>query len=129
MRYRHDPDGTRLPIKLDATTNGEFAPIPLALDSRIKVAALSAGGLRYNLPPEIQTANFMPHVRIPVLLINGKDDFSASPEAQARFIELLGTPPDRKKHLSLEGGHVPLDMRALIREVLDWYDRWLGPVK
>jgi hypothetical protein len=24
-----DPDGTRLPIKLDATTNGEFAPIPL----------------------------------------------------------------------------------------------------
>jgi len=26
----HDPDGTRLPIKLDTTTNGEFAPIPLA---------------------------------------------------------------------------------------------------
>ena len=25
----HDPDGTRLPIKLDTTTNGEFAPIPL----------------------------------------------------------------------------------------------------
>jgi uncharacterized protein len=30
MRYRNDPDGTRLPIKLDATTNGEFAPIPLS---------------------------------------------------------------------------------------------------
>src|SRR5215831_522977 len=29
MRYCHDPDGTRLPIKLDTTTNGEFAPIPL----------------------------------------------------------------------------------------------------
>ncbi|HVF64549.1 MAG TPA: amidohydrolase family protein [Casimicrobiaceae bacterium] len=26
----HDPDGSRLPIKLDTTTNGEFAPIPLA---------------------------------------------------------------------------------------------------
>jgi hypothetical protein len=24
-----DPDGRRLPIKLDTTTNGEFAPIPL----------------------------------------------------------------------------------------------------
>ncbi len=24
-----DPDGQRLPVKLDATTNGEFAPIPL----------------------------------------------------------------------------------------------------
>jgi uncharacterized protein len=29
MRYRNDPFGTRLPIKLDTTTNGEFAPIPL----------------------------------------------------------------------------------------------------
>jgi predicted TIM-barrel fold metal-dependent hydrolase len=26
MRYQHDPDGRRLPIKLDETTNGEFAP-------------------------------------------------------------------------------------------------------
>ncbi len=29
MRSQHDPDGRRLPIKLDTTTNGEFAPIPL----------------------------------------------------------------------------------------------------
>jgi predicted TIM-barrel fold metal-dependent hydrolase len=30
MKYRHDPDGSRLPIKLDSTSNGEFAPIPLS---------------------------------------------------------------------------------------------------
>ncbi len=30
MRFRNDPEGTRLPVKLDTTTNGEFAPIPLA---------------------------------------------------------------------------------------------------
>ena len=29
MRYLNDPDGTRLPVKIDAATNGEFAPIPL----------------------------------------------------------------------------------------------------
>lgn len=29
MRYRHDPEGTRLPIKLDTTSNGEFMPVPL----------------------------------------------------------------------------------------------------
>ncbi|MGI8895683.1 MAG: amidohydrolase family protein, partial [Casimicrobiaceae bacterium] len=29
MHSRYDPAGTRLPIKLDTTTNGEFAPIPL----------------------------------------------------------------------------------------------------
>jgi predicted TIM-barrel fold metal-dependent hydrolase len=32
MAFRNDPDGTRLPIKLDTTTNGEFAPIPLAIE-------------------------------------------------------------------------------------------------
>jgi uncharacterized protein len=32
MATRHDPDGTRLPIKLDTTSNGEFAPVPLALE-------------------------------------------------------------------------------------------------
>lgn len=29
MRFRHDPDGARLPIKIDSTSNGEFAPRPL----------------------------------------------------------------------------------------------------
>src|SRR5688500_11077977 len=30
MNYQHDPGGQRLPVKLDTTTNGEFAPVPLA---------------------------------------------------------------------------------------------------
>ena len=30
MTYQIDPDGTRLPVKLDSTTNGEFAPIPVS---------------------------------------------------------------------------------------------------
>ena len=29
MKPLTDPEGTRLPIKLDSTSNGEFAPIPL----------------------------------------------------------------------------------------------------
>ena len=29
MKYQHDPFGSRLPIKLDASSNGEYAPIPL----------------------------------------------------------------------------------------------------
>jgi uncharacterized protein len=31
MSKRHDPDGQRLPIKLDSTSNGEYSPIPLSL--------------------------------------------------------------------------------------------------
>jgi hypothetical protein len=30
QRFLNDPEGSRLPVKLDTTTNGEFAPVPLA---------------------------------------------------------------------------------------------------
>ena len=106
-----------------------FGPIPVALEPRLKVAVFSSGGLRYNYPPEIQPANFMPHVTVPVLLVNGRDDFSSTLEAQERFMELLGTPPDQKKHVVLEGGHVPNDWRASMREILNWFDRYLGEAR
>ena len=34
MAFSHDPDGTRLPIKVDSTSNGEFAPVPLDSTNR-----------------------------------------------------------------------------------------------
>ena len=34
MRFQNDPEGRRLPVKLDTTTNGEYAPIPLAREHR-----------------------------------------------------------------------------------------------
>jgi len=37
---RHDPDGTRLPIKIDTTSNGEFTPVPL--DAAAKAANRNA---------------------------------------------------------------------------------------
>ena len=30
MKHRIDPQGARLPIELDATSNGEFTPIALS---------------------------------------------------------------------------------------------------
>jgi predicted TIM-barrel fold metal-dependent hydrolase len=34
MKHKIDPDGRRLPIKLDATSNGEFTPVPLSAVNR-----------------------------------------------------------------------------------------------
>ena len=34
MPFNSDPEGKRLPIKLDATSNGEFVPIPLDATNR-----------------------------------------------------------------------------------------------
>jgi hypothetical protein len=33
-RHRVDPEGQRLPIKLDSTSNGEFLPVPLSRANR-----------------------------------------------------------------------------------------------
>src|SRR5688572_16054498 len=34
MKHTIDPEGHRLPIKLDATSNGEFEPVPLSAANR-----------------------------------------------------------------------------------------------
>ena len=106
-----------------------FGPIPVALEPRIKVAVFAAGGLRYGYPPEIQPANFAPRVKVPVLLINGKDDFGVPAADQQHLFDIIGSPSSQKSHVILDGGHVPQDMRGLFRAVLDWYDTYLGPVK
>jgi serine/threonine protein kinase/dienelactone hydrolase len=128
LETRQEVDKNKLAY-YSLSMGGFFGPIPVALEPRIKVAVFGAGGLRYNVPPETQPANFMPRVKIPVLIVNGRDDFSSPYEAQRRFFDLLGTPPEHKKHVPLEGGHVPNDLRGLFRETLDWLDRYLGPVK
>jgi hypothetical protein len=40
---------------------------------------------------------------------------------------LLGAPADRKRHAIHEGGHLP-PLNELIRDVLGWFDQYLGPV-
>jgi formylglycine-generating enzyme required for sulfatase activity/dienelactone hydrolase len=106
-----------------------FGPIPVALEPRIKAAVFASGGLRYDRPPEVQPANFAPRVTVPVLLVNGKDDFGVPVAAQQRFFDILGTPEPNKRHEVLDGGHVPQDIRGLFRVVLEWFDRHLGPVR
>ena len=106
-----------------------FGPIPVALEPRIKASVFAAGGLRFSATPEIQTANFMPRVTTPVLLINGTDDFAVPADHRRRFLELLGTPAPHKQLIELEGGHVPIDSRRFFGEALAWYDRYLGTVR
>jgi len=49
----HDPEGVRLPIKLDTTSNGEFAPVPLSqrnrLANRLAYQAADANARRLGL--------------------------------------------------------------------------------
>lgn len=105
----------------------------LALDDRFKAAVfLSAGFSSSDAPPEVDALNFAPRVSIPVLMINGTQDFIVGVDSgQKPMFRFLGAPADQKRHVVLPAGHaVIFDKRSeTIRESLDWFDRYLGPVR
>jgi serine/threonine protein kinase len=49
--------------------------------------------------------------------------------AQLPFLRHLGAPEKDKKHVLYDSSHFGLPQRELIRESLDWLDKYLGPVK
>ena len=104
------------------------ASIPLiALEPRLKTAILLSGGLTDENVPEIAMVNFLPRIRIPLLLMAGRYDVMQPLEtAQKPLFELLGTPAAEKRHFIFDGSHVP-PRGLLIREMLDWLDKHLGP--
>jgi dienelactone hydrolase/predicted Ser/Thr protein kinase len=107
--------------------------IVLALDPRYRTAVLLSGGLSTGpAPAEVDPLNFAPHVAMPVLMVNGDSDFIFPLEtSQKALFTFLGPTGDRKKHVVLQAGHsVGSDKRSqVIREILDWMDRYLGRVE
>ncbi len=75
--------------------------------------------------------NFIPRIKVPTLMLNGKyDSFFPIETAQKPFFENLGTATADKKHIITESNHFVLAYQAnlAIRETLDWFDQYLGPV-
>ena len=61
-------------------------------------------------------------------MLSGRLDAARPLETSARpFFDLLGTPEEQKHHVVSEAGHY-LPMTEVIRESLDFLDRYLGPV-
>jgi pimeloyl-ACP methyl ester carboxylesterase len=128
LEAREDIDHTKLAF-YGFSLGANYGPVFDAVDGRFQAAILLSGGHYGKVPPEIDVVNFAPRSRVPTLMINGRDDYLTPVESSQRpFFELLGAPPEDKRHALLEGGHLPPDRRAIIREVLDWLDRYLGPV-
>jgi hypothetical protein len=107
---------------------GGVGPIVLALEGeRIDAAVLNVGGLDDigHYLPEVDTFNFVTRVYVPVLMINGEYDTDFPFEtSQKPMFELLSTAPEHKKLYVTPAAHiVPRDV--LIRESLNWFDRYL----
>ena len=112
-----------------------IGPLALSMEPRLQVGVLLLGGVFYNLAelsgiplPEVYPVTYLPRVHVPVLLFNGQFDSMVPLETSAKpFYDLLGTKEPDKKHVIAPGGHfVPRNI--LIRETLDWLDKYSGPV-
>jgi pimeloyl-ACP methyl ester carboxylesterase len=98
-----------------------------AAHRRGRAVVLLSGGLpAIPRPPEADPINFAPHITAPTLMLNGRDDFIFPLDSVARpLFSLLGAPA---KQMEIhDGGHIP-PLNELIRDVLGWFDQYLGPV-
>jgi cephalosporin-C deacetylase-like acetyl esterase len=131
LETRPDIDARRLGY-YGLSSGADYGVCLIALEHRITAAAFSSGGLfPFSLPPEIDPWNCAPRVRIPVLMVNGHDDFVHPVEtSQKPLFNAMGTPAADKRYTQYAGGHANLVSRPdLIGEILEWFDRYLGPVK
>jgi dienelactone hydrolase len=99
-----------------------------AVEPRIKALVLHVGGMEMNKSlPEVDQINFLPRVKQPVLMLNGKHDMFFHVEAsQKPMFRMLGTSEQDKKIIIYDAGHL-VPRPELIKETLAWFDRYLGP--
>jgi len=130
LETRKDIDSTKLAF-YGFSLGAVYGPVLTAVEPRIKTSIWLGGGLPTgNRPAEIDPFHFAPRVSVPVLMLNGRQDFIRPlKNSQEPLFRILGTPPKDKRHALFEGGHLPPKIQGIIKETLDWLDRYLGPVK
>jgi len=102
------------------------------LQDRLKTAVFLDGGFFMGDPrPGIDQADFAPRMKKPVLMVNGRYDYTFPVEtSQDPLFHLLGTPAADKSHVVLDTPHDVTEQRPLlVKTVLDWLDHYLGPVQ
>jgi cephalosporin-C deacetylase-like acetyl esterase len=111
------------------SAGGIYGPLCLALEPRFITGVLIGGGLfPSKQPAEIDILNFAPRVRVPVLMVNGRYDFTFQSEtSQKPLFRWLGTPEPRKRLVQFDAGHM-VKLQDIVRETLNWLDQYLGPV-
>ena len=130
LQSRDDFNGDRFGY-LGISAGSSLPIAALAVESRLKTVILIAGGLSLlNEHPSIQPKNHAPRLSVPVMMMNGRYDQAISMEdRQVPLFELLGSGPGRKKHVVYDAGHVGYPVSRQRREIIDWLDTWLGPVR
>jgi formylglycine-generating enzyme required for sulfatase activity/dienelactone hydrolase len=131
LMSRSDLDASKLAY-VGASVGAGVAPVMVSLEPRFRTAVLFEGGLyqRPVGPPETDALNFLPRVRVPVLMLNGRYDYTFPVDSsQKPYFQWLGTPEKDKRHVLYDAAHdVMVNRTEVVKEVLSWLDQYLGPV-
>lgn len=98
-----------------------------AVEDRLSANIILSGGFDGSGRPEANAINYATRVKIPTLMLNGRYDSLIPYEISIKpMFELLGTP---EKELKIyETDHIP-PRNEFVKEILNWLDRYLGPVR
>jgi dienelactone hydrolase len=129
VETRRDLDAGRIAYH-GVSWGGALGPLMAAVEPRIRAVVLVSGGLEFQKTlPEVDPLNFAPYARQPTLMINGRYDFFFPVEtSQLPLYRLMGAKAEDKRQIIAEGGHAP-PQDLVVREAVDWLDRYLGPVR
>jgi formylglycine-generating enzyme required for sulfatase activity/dienelactone hydrolase len=129
LETRSDIDKEKLAF-YGVSWGGRLGILLVAVEKRFKASVHYVAGFKFQRAlPEADPVNYASRVRIPVLMLNGRyDNFFPYETSQIPLYKMLGTPPAQKRHVVYETGHF-VPRIQLIKEVLDWLDRYLGPVQ
>ena len=131
LATRPDIDNNRLAYLGVSMGSAEGVILTTLLQDRLRTAIFLDGGFFLDKPPTGgDQADFAPRMKKPVLMVNGRYDFTFSVNnAQNPLFAMLGTPEQDKKHVILETPHDVTEQRPqLTKAVLDWLDHYLGRV-
>jgi dienelactone hydrolase len=105
--------------------------VMVPMEPRFRAAVLVHCGIPAVREPDgTDLLDFAPRLRAPVLLMEAREDFAFPyTTSQLPLFHLLGAPEKDKKMVLHEGGHIGTFSPETLREMLNWLDRYLGPVR
>lgn len=126
LETRKDID-TRDIAYLGLSFGGLYGPALSAYENRIKVIILVGGGLLFYASRPKPKGISTPYSTAPTLMLNGKHDFILPVKThQKAMFDLIGTPPEHKRHVIYDAGHLPLPRAPMLKEIMAWLDKYQG---
>jgi pimeloyl-ACP methyl ester carboxylesterase len=136
LETREDVDSDRFAY-YGLSWGGAMGGIITAVEDRLAASVWLSGGAEArftgapltNFKSEADPVAYLPRVKVPTLMLNGRYDMDFPLDTVIRpTFDLLGTPPEHKKLLLYDTDHIP-PRNEFIREILSWLDEYLGPVR